>query len=199
MPAPESPHSGQIAPEDETDLAPHWVLVGLSGAGKSSLGKRLARRAGRDFRDSDRRVASLHGKPIHRIFAEDGEAEFRRAEREAVAELLQIRPAAVIALGGGAFLDPDNRAQVRQYGISVWIDLAPQIIAQRIGNVKTRPLLTQDPTPLDALVRLYEERKELYAQADHHFVAGHTSNTHTLDALEEIFMGQTSSVRAKSL
>ena len=132
-------------------------------------------------------VASLHGKPIHRIFAEDGEAEFRCAEREAVAELLQIRPAAVIALGGGAFLDPDNRLQIQRYGVSVWIDIAPQVIAERLGNVKTRPLLTRDATPLAALERLYEERKAIYAQADYRLAAGHTNNTQTLDALEELF------------
>ncbi len=187
MPEPDSPQSAPCAPEDATAVAPHWVLVGLSGAGKSSLGRRLARRTGRDFRDSDKRVASLHGKPIHRIFAEDGEAEFRRAEREAVAELLQIRPAAVIALGGGAFLDPDNRLQIQRYGVSVWIDIAPQVIAERLGNVKTRPLLTRDATPLAALERLYEERKAIYAQANYRLAAGHTNNTQTLDALEELF------------
>ena len=101
--------------------------------------------------------------------------------------MLQIRPAAVIALGGGAFLDAENRAQVQAFGISVWLDLDPQTIAERIGNAKTRPLLNDDATPLDALMRLHQERKAFYAQADHHLVVGQANNSKTLDALEKLF------------
>jgi shikimate kinase len=139
------------------------VLVGLMGAGKSTVGRRLASLLGGDFADSDSEVERAEGRTVAEIFARDGEAWFRQCERRAIARLV-AGPAKVIAVGGGAFADGQTRALVLERGIVVWLDADPAVLAARVGRDGRRPLIGA-AEPLVVLERLAAERKDAYAQA----------------------------------
>jgi shikimate kinase/3-dehydroquinate synthase len=139
------------------------VLIGFMGTGKTAVGQRLAARLGRPFIDTDALVEARAGRPITRIFQEDGEEVFRRLEAEAVAESC-ARPGAVIATGGGAVLRPENMRRLRQAGVVVALRAEPEAILARVGAGEDRPLLAADP---DARMRrLLAERDVLYSQSD---------------------------------
>jgi shikimate kinase len=141
--------------------APHLILVGPMGAGKSSLGRRLADLWGLPFVDLDHEIETRAGTGIPNIFACEGEAGFRRRECQALAQVLS-RESCVVATGGGAVLDPGNRALMRQYGyvVHLHIDIEEQL--QRLARDRSRPLLAvADRT--EVLVRLAGERGPLYA------------------------------------
>lgn len=142
--------------------APNLVLVGPMGAGKTSLGKRLAERLGLQFADADRDIELRTGASVGAIFDYEGEAGFRARERAALAQLL-AGSGRLIATGGGAVLDPDNRRQLRARGFVVWlqVDVAAQI--ERLARDRSRPLLQGDDR-LQRLQRLAAERTPLYAQ-----------------------------------
>lgn len=146
--------------------ASHIALVGLSGAGKSTVGPLLAARLGRAFVDTDREVERSAGLPVHRLFAERGEAAFRALEAREVRRALE-GPPAVIALGGGALLDPESRRLVRGSATTVWLRADPAALAVRLAAVghETRPLLAGAP-PVERLRALLEARAGLYAAAD---------------------------------
>ena len=142
--------------------APHLVLIGPMGAGKSSLGRRLAQARGLDFVDLDREIEARAGTEIPTIFACEGEAGFRRRECEALADML-ARAGCVIASGGGAVLDTRNRALMRQRGfvVSLQIDVDEQLA--RLANDRSRPLLA-GADRAEVLARLAAERAPLYAE-----------------------------------
>ncbi len=142
--------------------APHLVLIGPMGAGKSSLGRRLAQTRGLAFVDLDREIETRAGTEIPTIFACEGEAGFRRREREALADVLG-RKGCVIASGGGAVLDPDNRALMRRqaFVVSLQIDVDEQLA--RLVNDRSRPLLA-GADRAEVLTRLATERAPLYAE-----------------------------------
>lgn len=145
------------------------VLVGPMGAGKTSIGRRVARALGRPFRDTDAAVARAHG-PIPQIFAERGEAAFRVLEREAVSEAL--RGEGVVALGGGAVLDPHTRDDLRACRV-VLLTVDPQVVAARVGG-SARPLLSGDADPMARWSAVYRERRRLYEEvADVRFDTSH--------------------------
>lgn len=140
------------------------VLVGLMGAGKTSVGRRLAEALGVDFRDSDEEIAAAAGMDVPSIFATLGEAAFREGERKVIARLLAAPPH-VLATGGGAFMDPQTRAAVSGAAVSVWIRAALDTLVERTGRKQDRPLLrTGDPRAI--LDRLMRERHPVYANAD---------------------------------
>ncbi|WP_407928168.1 shikimate kinase [Arenibaculum pallidiluteum] len=141
------------------------VLVGLMGAGKTSVGKRLAARLGLPFRDADTEIESAAGCTIEEIFARFGEAEFRAGERKVIARLLQEEPVHVLATGGGAFMDPDTRGLVRSQGISVWLKADLDVLARRTARRTNRPLLNKGD-PRETLARLIALRYPVYAEAD---------------------------------
>lgn len=147
-------------------LAQSVVLVGLMGAGKSSVGRRLARALQADFADVDEEIVAAAGMTIPDIFAGYGEAAFRDLERRVVARLLD-RPPMVLALGGGSFIDPGTRAKVKAQARSVWLraDL-DTLVARTARKQGTRPLLSAG-NPRDTLARLMAERYPIYAEADH--------------------------------
>lgn len=142
--------------------APHLVLIGPMGAGKSSLGRRIAQACGLAFVDLDREIEARAGTEIPTIFACEGEAGFRQREREALTDVF-AREACVIASGGGAVLDPRNRALMRQQGFVVYlqIDLDEQLA--RLANDRSRPLLA-GADRAEVLARLAAERAPLYAE-----------------------------------
>ena len=165
----------------------HIVLVGLSGSGKSTIGRRLATTLGRAFIDTDDLIVARAGKPIPRVFAEDGEHVFRSIEREAVAEAVALE-AAVIATGGGAPMDPQNREVLWDSTYVIWLDAAVETLVRRVGaSGAGRPLLAGDAA--ERLAALRAERQSVYAGA--HFHLDTTSLT-TGDAVETIRQNLTS-------
>jgi 3-dehydroquinate synthase len=148
------------------------VLIGLPGSGKSVVGKRLAHRHGAAFIDLDERIEHEDGRPIPRIFEEDGEAAFRAIERRAVADLgpadsdAELRR--IVATGGGAVIDPRNRWSLYRGRLSVWLDSRPEVLAQRLRrSPHVRPLVT-GRDPIGTLRDLAARRERFYAAADVH-------------------------------
>jgi shikimate kinase len=140
------------------------VLVGMMGAGKTSIGRRLARALGWPFKDADAAIELAAGTSIANIFAEIGEPAFRAKERQVIARLLRGERA-VVALGGGAFMDPETRALVRDKGRSVWLRADLDVLVRRTARPGKRPLLAAGD-PRATLARLLEQRAPIYAQAD---------------------------------
>jgi shikimate kinase len=140
------------------------ALVGMMGAGKSALGRRLAQRLGVSFRDADSEIEIAAGCSISEIFDRYGEAAFRDGERRVIARLLG-EPPHVLATGGGAFIDTDTRNRVKQRAVSVWIKAPVDVLLARTQRRDTRPLL-RNGDPLETLTRLLEEREPIYAEAD---------------------------------
>ena len=140
------------------------VLVGLMGAGKTSVGKRLARALGLPFVDADHEIETAAGMTIKDIFELYGEPAFRDLERRVVARLLDDPPR-ILALGGGAFIDPLTRALVRERGLSVWLRAGLEVLVERTARRTHRPLLNRSD-PRAVLARLVEERYPVYAEAD---------------------------------
>jgi len=138
---------------------PAIVLIGPMGAGKTSLGKRVAKRLGRVFHDTDAMIVRAHG-PIADVFAAHGETLFRTLERDAVAEAL--RSGGVVSLGGGAVLDETTRERLRVHRVAL-LTVAPRVVARRLGDAASRPLLSAgDETPIQRWERIYAERRPVY-------------------------------------
>jgi shikimate kinase len=140
------------------------VLVGMMGAGKSSVGRRLAARLGVPFVDADIEIEKAAGMTITEIFATHGEPYFRAGEARVIARLLESGPQ-VLATGGGAFMNADTRSTIRLKGISVWLRATLEVLSRRIKRRSDRPLLT-NADPVETLRRLMDERHPVYAEAD---------------------------------
>ncbi len=140
------------------------VLVGLMGAGKTRVGKRLAAHLELPFVDTDQEIEAETGKTISELFDALGEPEFRQGERRMIARLLQ-GPVSVIASGGGAFMDPVTRANIRARAISIWLKADLDALVLRTSRSKKRPLL-QGVDPEAKLAELMELRHPIYAEAD---------------------------------
>ncbi len=140
------------------------VLVGLMGAGKTSIGRRLAARLGLPFRDADAEIESAAGCTIPELFSRYGEQAFRDGERRVIRRLLAGDPL-VLAFGGGAFVDPDTRAVVRDEAVSVWLRCTLPVLMRRVAGRSHRPLL-HSGDPAEIMQRLMNQRYPLYAEAD---------------------------------
>ncbi|WP_374444985.1 shikimate kinase [Stella sp.] len=140
------------------------VLVGLMGAGKTSVGRRIAHRLGLGFVDADAEIEAAAGCTIAEIFARHGETAFRDGERRVIQRLLE-EPAHVLATGGGAFMDPATRACIRARGISLWLRAELEVLVRRVARRTHRPLLNQGD-PKEILTRLMAIRYPVYAEAD---------------------------------
>jgi len=140
------------------------ALVGMMGAGKSAVGRRLAARLDVPFKDADTEIELAAGCTVAEIFARYGEAAFRDGERKVIARLLS-EPPMILATGGGAFIDAETRARLRESAITVWIDVPIDVLMQRVHRRNTRPLL-QTADPRATLEKLLAERTPIYAQAD---------------------------------
>ncbi|MGP5104476.1 shikimate kinase AroK [Psychrobacter celer] len=152
---------------------PSVFLVGPMGAGKTTIGKLLAKQLGREFLDSDWYIESQTGADIAWIFAKEGEAGFRERETRAIDELTQ-KPQIVLATGGGAVMSAENRAFLHQRGIVVYLNAPVDVQMARTAKDKSRPLL-QQPNPKQILQDLYSIRDPLYRQVAHIIMpTGHT-------------------------
>jgi shikimate kinase len=141
------------------------VLVGMMGAGKSSIGRRLAQRLGLSFVDADAEIESAAGMTIAEIFSTYGEPYFRSGEQRVIARLLDSGPQ-VLATGGGAYMNADTRAGIAQKGVSVWLKADFEILMRRVKRRATadRPMLQGDPA--QRIAHLMAERYPIYGLAD---------------------------------
>ena len=140
------------------------VLIGLMGAGKTAVGRRLANRLDLAFIDADSEIEMAAGTSISEIFADHGEAYFRQGERKVIARLLEAGPQ-VLATGGGAYMNADTRNTIRARGISVWLKADLRVLLKRVQRRDNRPLLTTGDA--EAVMKtLMAERYPIYAEAD---------------------------------
>lgn len=140
------------------------VLVGIMGAGKTSIGRRLASRLGLPFRDADQEIEQAAGCSIAEIFARFGEPAFRDGEKRVIQRLLSGEPV-VLAAGGGAFMDPETRATIHARAVSVWLRAPLPVVLRRVAHRTHRPLLNADDHEA-VLRRLIAQRYPVYAEAD---------------------------------
>ncbi|MBT5264452.1 MAG: shikimate kinase [Rhodospirillaceae bacterium] len=140
------------------------VLVGLMGAGKTAIGKRLAERLGVSFIDADHEIERAADSTINEIFERYGEDEFRQGERRVIARLLS-GPPKVLATGGGAFMAQETREAIRENGVSVWLKADLEVLFERVSRRSHRPLL-KTGNPRDILRDLMDKRYPVYAEAD---------------------------------
>jgi shikimate kinase len=157
------------------------VLVGLMGVGKSTVGRRLARRLGLSFVDSDAEIEGAAGYPAAEIFERYGERDFRDGERRLVARLVEgeIR---VIATGGGAYVDPNTRKLLNERAITVWLDAPVDVLAERTSRRDTRVQL-RNGDPKAVLQKLAEERRPSYAEAHIHVKSGDGAHKDVVEAI----------------
>ena len=140
------------------------VLIGMMGAGKSTIGRRMAARLRLSFLDADTEIETAAGMSIPDIFEAHGEPHFRDGEARVIARLLDSGPA-VIATGGGAFMREETRNRVRDKAVSIWLKADAEVIMKRVRRRSDRPLL-QNADPEGTVSRLLGEREPVYATAD---------------------------------
>ena len=158
------------------------VLVGLMGVGKSTVGRRLARRLGLPFVDSDSAIEdAAGGASAAEVFDLYGEDDFRDGERRLVARLVEGERR-VIATGGGAFADPSTRELLKARAVTVWLDAPVEVLAERTGRRDTRPLL-RNGNRATTLAKLDRERRPHYAEADIHVRSGDGAHADVVDAI----------------
>ncbi|GAB5387989.1 MAG: shikimate kinase [Alphaproteobacteria bacterium] len=163
------------------------VLVGLMGAGKSSVGRRVASRLGLEFTDADDEIEQAAGCSIAEYFELYGEASFRDGERRVLARLMKDGQG-VLATGGGAFMDPETRGLIKQGGISVWLRASLETLVSRCSRRNHRPLLrTGDPA--ETLKRLMDQRYPVYAQSDIEVDTDHNDLDKTVTAVVDSVEG----------
>ena len=141
-------------------MAPRAIIIGAPGAGKTSVGRRVAERLGVEFRDSDAAIEKRAGKPVSDIFLSDGETAFRRLEREVIAESLE-EVDGVLSVGGGAVLDPDTREAFSHHTV-VWLEVDLGTATQRVGMNSARPLLMGNVR--GTMTTMLNERTPLYQE-----------------------------------
>lgn len=164
--------SPALMPQTSTDIADikekigsrNIVLVGLMGAGKTTVGRRLARLLKYDFTDADAEIEKAAGLTVAEIFETYGEQHFRDGERKVIARLLQTGPK-VLATGGGAFMNAEIRESIAASGLSVWLKADLDLLMKRVGRRTHRPLL-QRGDPEEIMSALIKQRYPVYAQAD---------------------------------
>ena len=157
-------------PQPQTpERALRCALVGMPGAGKSTVGRQLAQRMGVPFVDLDHHLEKQLGCSIRQFFEAEGEERFRTLESEALADIAQRPGGMVLSTGGGAVLRPENRDCLRRFGAVMYLRASPDDIFRRIRHDKTRPLL-QVAQPLERLRELYAQRDPLYRQTAHYVI-----------------------------
>ena len=141
------------------------VLVGLMGAGKTTIGYRLAQKLDVPFVDSDQEVEAKTGCSVSEIFETMGEQTFRELERETIAELLEHKPKSVIATGGGAFMNKQTRRLIKEKALSIWLRADLDVLVERVSRKESRPLLEKGDKRA-ILEKLIQDRYPIYEEAD---------------------------------
>lgn len=191
-------HSGAGALADEAEMSDHSegqanpatppfvpdrsiALVGMPGSGKTTMGRRIAKTLGLPFKDADSEIqAACGGRTVREIFAEWGEAEFRRIERQVIARLLRSEGPIVLATGGGAYMNAETRALMRDVAVTLWLRANFDVLLGRVIKKRSkRPLLAEDPR--GALEKLLREREPLYAEADITIESAAAPQSHTTE------------------
>ncbi len=184
--APVSARDAMSAPRPHLsarDLDRPIVMVGMMGAGKSAIGRRLAHRLGVPFVDADAEIESAAGATIAEIFEKHGEAAFRDGERRVIARLLE-GPVGVLATGGGAFMDAETRARIKSRAVTVWLKANLDTLVDRVSRRGHRPLL-KNGDPREILARLIALRDPVYAEADITVETGHAPAAATVERVIE--------------
>lgn len=163
------------------------VLVGLMGAGKSSIGRRLAHRLALPFVDADTEIEKAADLSIPEIFEKHGEAYFRAGEVRVVSRILEAGPQ-VLATGGGAYMNPQTREHIRAHGVSVWLNAELDVLMKRVRRRGDRPLLKADD-PRAVLKRLMDERYPVYAEADLTVVSREASHDEVVEDVVKALAG----------
>ena len=169
-----------------TPPLPDWtglpiVLVGLMGAGKSTVGRRLAARMRLPFVDADSEIEAAAGMSINDIFERFGEAHFRDGERRVIARLIDGTPK-VIATGGGAFVNDETRSLILDQALAIWLDANPAVLAERVKRRDSRPLL-RGRDPRAVLGELAKVRNPFYALAPIRIPSHHAPHETTVNAI----------------
>ena len=160
------------------------VMVGMMGAGKTTVGRRLAPRLGLPFFDADAEIEKAAGMSVSELFQQHGEESFRRGEAQIINRLLDGEPH-VLATGGGALVNPESRAIIAEKAVSIWLRADMDTIVTRATQRGTRPLLkTGDPR--ETLTRLLAEREPLYAQADIHIESQPGPHANTVNLIIDV-------------
>jgi shikimate kinase len=186
------PQRGALCIALNMTLSPHSpekpiALIGMMGAGKSTVGRRLAKRLGLPFVDADEEIEAAAGLSVAEIFERFGEAHFRDGERRVIARLIE-GPRSVIATGGGAFIDPGTRALILERCIGLWLDGDVEVLAKRAGRRDNRPLL-KGRDPLAALRALAEVRNPIYAEAHLKVMSDTSAHERIVDRIVEALDG----------
>ena len=158
-------------------------LIGMMGSGKTVVGASIACQIGLAFIDTDERITAEHGHTIATLWDGAGEAGFRDLEADQITRLIGSGEDCVVATGGGAVLRPANVEAMRSNGLVVWLTAGAEILAARLGNDPTRPLLA-DGSVEGRLAELLAERRPFYADAAHHTV--NTTNKHPQEVAREV-------------
>lgn len=140
------------------------VFVGLMGAGKTAIGRKVATALGLSFTDSDHEIEAVSRMTVPELFERYGEAEFRALEQRVIARILENGPQ-VLSTGGGAYMNEHTRQAITEHGISIWLKADIDILMERVVKKQNRPLL-KNPDPRAVMLRLMEERYPVYAKAD---------------------------------
>lgn len=159
------------------------VLIGLMGVGKTTVGRRLAKKLDLPFVDADEEIEKAAGLTIAEIFDRFSEDYFRDGERRVIARLIDDEPQ-VIATGGGAFMNEETRQLIAKNATAIWLDADIDILVERVSRRNTRPLLNQGD-PEQILRRLAAERNPIYAQAHVHVTGNDSPHDHTVDKIIE--------------
>ena len=166
--------------DDDPELRRKTIaLVGLMGAGKTTIGRRLAERLKLPFRDADAEIELAAGRTVSEIFENLGETEFRAGEQRVIARLMGDPPH-VLATGGGAYLNDDTRMLLRERAVTVWLKADLEVLARRVSRRDTRPLL-RGRSPLEVLRAQAAARYAVYAQADVTVELGDSSQQAAVD------------------
>lgn len=164
------------------------VLVGLMGVGKSTIGRRLAKKIGWNFVDSDEEIESAAGCSVADIFSMHGETIFRDLERKVIGRLVN-GPPLIIATGGGAWMQESVRADIKQHATSVWLRADLDVLIERVGKRNTRPLLANGDKRA-IMAKLMDERYPMYATADLVVDSNHGPHEHVVDMVIKALEGE---------
>jgi shikimate kinase len=174
---------GQSRKHPELECARPVVLVGMMGAGKTTIGRRIAPRLGLPFFDADQEIEKAAGMSVSDLFAAHGEQSFREGEARVIRRLLE-GPPHVLATGGGAVTHPETRALIAERAVSIWIKADIDTIVRRATRRNTRPLL-QTGDPRETVERLIRQREPYYAAADIHVESQAGPHGATVDLIME--------------